>query len=122
MNTSSAISIGDGKSAVFGPLRMARGPQDTQPPNQPTHRTVWAVVTKKGGITIIKLNRSLAEQVFGIGHYRYSKDGQLYFVHGKTRIKVTEHFPSTGKPMKLLLEDLIQFSVKQQDNEVRPVC
>lgn len=77
---------------------------------------------RKGGIAIIKLNRSLADQVFGIGRYRYSKDGQLYFVHGKNRIKVTEHFPSTGKPMNLLLEDLIQFSAKQQDDEIRPAC
>ena len=77
---------------------------------------------RKGGIAIIKLNRSLADQVFGIGRYRYSKDGQLYFVHGKNRIKVTEHFPSTGKPMNLLLEDLIQFSAKQQDDEIRQAC
>ena len=70
----------------------------------------------------MKLNRSLTDQVFGIGRYRYSKDGQLYFVHGKNRIKVTEHFPSTGKPMNLLLEDLIQFSAKHQDDEFRPAC
>ncbi|ANU50601.1 hypothetical protein ADH76_10285 [Enterocloster clostridioformis] len=68
------------------------------------------------------MNRSLADQVFGIGRYRYLKDGQLYFVYGKNRIKVTEHFPSAGKPMNLLLEDLIQFSAKQQDDEVRPAC
>ena len=70
----------------------------------------------------MKQNRSLADQVFGIGRYRYSKDGQLYFVHGKNHIKVTEHFPSTGKSMDLLLEDLIQFSAKQQDDELRPAC
>ena len=70
----------------------------------------------------MKRNRSLADQVFGIGRYMYSKDGQLYFVHGKNHIKVTEHFPSTGKPMDLLLEDLIQFSAKQQDDELHPAC
>ena len=70
----------------------------------------------------MKLNRSLADQVFGIGRYRYLKDGQLYFVHGKNRIKVTEHFPSTGKPVNLLQEDLIQFSAKHQVDEFRPAC
>ena len=70
---------------------------------------------------IKKLNRSLTDQVFGIGRYRYSKDGQLYFIHGKTRIKVTEHFPEGGKSLNTLLEDVIQFSAKQ-DNENRPAC
>ena len=70
----------------------------------------------------MKLNSSLADQVFGIGRYMYSKDGQLYFVHGNNRIKVTEHFSETGKSLNTLLEDLIQFSAKHQDNELRPAC
>lgn len=77
---------------------------------------------KKEAMPIKKLNRSLTDQVFGIGRYRYSKDGQLYFVHGKTRIKVTEHFPSEGKPLNTLLEDVIQFLAKQQDDKIRPAC
>ena len=64
---------------------------------------------------IKKLNRSLTDQVFGIGRYRHSKDGQLYFIHGKTRIKVTEHFSANGKPLRALLEDVIQFSAKQEE-------
>lgn len=83
---------------------------------------MWADNAKKGGITIIKPNRSLTEQIFGIGRYRYSKDGQLYFIHGKNRIKVTEHFPADGKPLGILLEDLIQFSAKEQEDEIRPAC
>lgn len=71
---------------------------------------------------IKKLNCSLTDQVFGIGRYRYSKDGQLYFIHGKTRIKVTEHFSAEGKPLHALLEDVIQFSAKQQDDKIRPAC
>ena len=70
---------------------------------------------------IKKLNRSLTDQVFGIGRYRYSKDGQLHFIHGKTRIKVTEHFSADGKPLNALLEDEIQFSAKQ-DDENRSAC
>lgn len=64
----------------------------------------------------MKRNRSLTNQIFGIGQYRY-KNGQLYFVHGKNRIKVTEHFSSAGKRMDLLLEDLIQFSAQQRKDE-----
>jgi len=56
----------------------------------------------------------LTNQIFGIGQYCY-KNGQLYFVHGKSRIKVTEHFSPAGKRMDLLLEDLIQFSAQQQE-------
>lgn len=70
---------------------------------------------------IKKVNRSLTGQVFGIGRYRYSKDGQLYFIHGKTRIKVTEHFPVAGKSLNTLLEDMIQFTAKQ-DDENRLAC
>ena len=70
---------------------------------------------------IKKVNRNLTDQVFGIGRYRYSKDGQLYFIHGKTRIKVTEHFPVNGKSLNTLLEDVIQFSANQGD-ENRPAC
>ena len=62
------------------------------------------------------------EQVFGIGRYRYSKDGQLYFVHGNCRIKVKEHFHANGKPLDTLLEDLIKFSAKQMDDEIRQAC
>jgi len=83
---------------------------------------VWASFYSKGVELITKPNRSLTEQVFGIGRYRYSKDGQLYFVHGKNRIKVTEHFSDTGKPLNTLLEDLIQFSAKQQENEIQTDC
>jgi len=83
---------------------------------------VWASFYSKGVELITKPNHSLTEQVFGIGHYRYSKDGQLYFVHGKDCVKVTEHFSDTGKPLNTLLEDLIQFSAKRQDDEIRPAC
>ena len=109
-----------GKTAVFGPLRIVEA-QDT------THRTGPHVapcgpLQPKEAATINKPNRSLMEQVFGIGRYRYSKDGQLYFVHGNCRIKVKEHFPADGKPLDTLLEDLIKFSAKQTDDEIRPAC
>ncbi len=83
----------------------------------PTQRPVWAIFSSKGAELITKPNRSLTEQIFGIGRYTYSKDGQLYFIHGNSRIKVTEHFPSTGKSINLLMEDLIQFAAKQQESK-----
>ena len=36
------------------------------------------------------------------------KDGTQYFVMGKVRIKVSEHFAQDGKPLDSLLEDVIQ--------------
>jgi len=78
---------------------------------------VWAIFSSKGSELITKPNRSLTEQIFEIGRYTYSKDGQLYFIYGKNRIKVTEHFSSAGKRMDLLLEDLIQFSAQQRKDE-----
>ena len=35
-------------------------------------------------------------------------DGTQYFVMGKVRIKVSEHFAQDGKPLDCLLEDVIQ--------------
>ena len=36
--------------------------------------------------------------------------GVTYFVVGKTRIKVTEHFSPNGKPLPVLLEDVIRYA------------
>ena len=35
------------------------------------------------------------------------RDGTQYFVMGKVRIKVSEHFAQDGKPLDCLLEDVI---------------
>lgn len=43
-----------------------------------------------------------------------SGDG-TYFELGKTRIKVTEHFAPTGKPLPVLLEDLIRYISEHSD-------
>lgn len=40
-------------------------------------------------------------------------DGTQYFVVGKTRIKVTEHFPEQAPTMASLIEDLILYTAKQ---------
>ncbi len=39
-------------------------------------------------------------------------NGTLYFVIGKTKIKVTEHFPTGGPTVTDLLEGAISYSAK----------
>ena len=101
---------------------MARGPGYLPTEQAHTSRRVGRYNRRKEAPTITKLNRSLTDQIFGIGCYRYSMDGQLYFVHGNCRIKIKEHFPADGKPLDTLLEDLIKYSAKQKDDEIRPAC
>jgi len=79
-----------------------------------TRRVAEKTVLLKEEFLISKARHSLAAQLLGIGNYRYSKEGELYFVHGNSQIKVTEHFPNNGKTMDILLEDLIRFSANQQ--------
>ncbi len=79
-----------------------------------TRRVAGKTVLLKEEYLISKARHSLAAQILGIGNYRYSKEGELYFVHGNSQIKVTEHFPDNGKTMDTLLEDLILFSANQQ--------
>ena len=38
----------------------------------------------------------------------------LYFYYGNTRIKVSEHFSDKGKPIGMLLEDVIRYSAAHQ--------
>ena len=40
--------------------------------------------------------------------------GTLYFYHGNTRIKVSEHFNDRGKPIGALIEDVIRYSAARQ--------
>ena len=101
---------------------MVRGPGHLPTEQAHTSRRVGHYSRRKEALTITKLNRSLTDQIFCIGRYRYSKDGQLYFVHGNCRIKVKEHFSADGKPLDTLLEDLIKYSAKQMDDEIRPAC
>ncbi len=41
-------------------------------------------------------------------------DEQQYFVMGKTRIKITEHFPTDGKRIEELIADLITNKIKEK--------
>lgn len=41
-------------------------------------------------------------------------DGTQYFVFGKSKIKITEHFVENGKPIGELVTDLIQQKIKEK--------
>lgn len=44
--------------------------------------------------------------------YAIEFDGTMYFYHGNTRIKVTEHFRDHGRPMTDLMEDVVRFTAQ----------
>lgn len=41
------------------------------------------------------------------------EDGAQYFIIGKTRIKITEHFRPDGKPIEELVTALIENKIKE---------
>lgn len=41
-------------------------------------------------------------------------DGNQYFIFGKSRIKITEHFADKGKSIDDLISDLIRAKIKEQ--------
>lgn len=41
-----------------------------------------------------------------------TENGEQYFIAGKNRIKITEHFPSNGKQLDELIADLIAYKIK----------
>lgn len=46
-----------------------------------------------------------------------TENGEQYFVVGKNRIKITEHFQPEGKPIEELVEDLINRKIKEKSVE-----
>lgn len=42
-----------------------------------------------------------------------SETGEQYFIMGKNRIKITEHFSPSGKPLDELVTDLIIQKIKE---------
>lgn len=47
------------------------------------------------------------------GYTVTSEDGEQYFIMGKNRIKITEHFPPDGKPIEELVTALIENKIKE---------
>ena len=43
-----------------------------------------------------------------------TETGEQYYILGKNRIKITEHFPYKGKPIDELITDLITQKIKRK--------
>lgn len=43
-----------------------------------------------------------------------TETGEQYYILGKNRIKITEHFPASGKPIDELVTDLIIHKIKEK--------
>ena len=41
-------------------------------------------------------------------------NGEEYYIMGKTRIKITEHFPASGKQIDELITDLIINKIREK--------
>ena len=61
-----------------------------------------------------KLNNATDKQENQQGITMTDTDGNQYFILGKTRIKITEHFSDNGKSIDDLISDLIQAKIKEQ--------
>lgn len=46
-----------------------------------------------------------------------TESGEQYFIMGKNRIKITEHFPTNGKQLDELIADLIIHKIKENSVE-----
>ena len=46
------------------------------------------------------------------------ENGEQYFIMGKNRIKITEHFPDEGKQLDELITDLITQKIKGKAAEI----
>lgn len=47
-----------------------------------------------------------------------AETGEQYFIMGKNRIKITEHFPAKGKAIEELITDLITHKIKEKAAKV----
>lgn len=48
------------------------------------------------------------------GELMTAADGKQYYIIGKNKIKITEHFPAKGKPIEELIIDLITNKIKEK--------
>lgn len=54
----------------------------------------------------------------GTGEVITATNGEQYYVIGKNRIKITEHFPASGKPIEELIVDLITHKAKEKAGKI----
>ena len=46
------------------------------------------------------------------------ENGEQYYIIGKNKIKITEHFPANGKQLDELITDLIVSKIKEKAGEM----
>ena len=46
------------------------------------------------------------------------ENGEQYFIMGKNKIKIVEHFPDEGKQLDELITDLIAHKMKEKSAEI----
>ena len=46
------------------------------------------------------------------------ENGEQYYIMGKNKIKITEHFPANGKQLDELISDLITQKIKEKAAEI----
>ena len=43
-----------------------------------------------------------------------TETGEQYYITGRERIKITEHFPASGKHLEELITDLVVYKIKEK--------
>lgn len=46
-----------------------------------------------------------------------TETGEQYFIMGKNRIKITEHFPTNGKQLDELIAELVTQKIKEKEGK-----
>lgn len=59
------------------------------------------------------MNKTTNQSPRAGGYTVTSEDGGQYFIMGKNRIKITEHFPPEGKRIEELVTALIENKIKE---------
>lgn len=49
-----------------------------------------------------------------MGELITAANGEQYYIIGNNRIKITEHFPASGKPIEELITDLIAHKIREK--------
>lgn len=47
-----------------------------------------------------------------------TETGERFFIYGKNRIKITEHFSTNGKQINEIVEELIQYKIKEKVTKI----
>ncbi len=55
------------------------------------------------------------------GRIETAETGEQYFVMGKNRIKITEHFSANGRTIEELLADYIQKKIKEKPHKTEKI-